>query len=103
MAHTAHHGPMARVGSWLNTDGRPHPVENGLAAVTLLLGAVAVITAIFPALHAVSCWTGLVGIATGGWTQLISATTAQRFVAVTGLGAAAVGFYLGMANGGMFG
>ncbi|WP_326598035.1 hypothetical protein [Streptomyces sp. NBC_01803] len=103
MTHTAHHGPMARVGSWLNTDGRPHPVENGFAAVTLLLGAVAVITSIFPGLHLVSCWTGLAGIATGGWAQLISATTGQRFAAVIGLGAAAVGFYLGTANGGLFG
>ncbi|MGK5533126.1 hypothetical protein [Streptomyces sp. URMC 129] len=103
MAHTAHHGPRARVGAWLNTDGRPHPVENRFATVTLLLGAVAAITAIFPGLHLVSSWTGLAGIATGGWAQLISATTAQRFVAVIGLGAAAVGFYLGTANGGLFG
>jgi hypothetical protein len=99
MTQTAHHGPL----SFLNTDGRSHPVANGVAAATLLLGAVAALTAIVPDLHLISSWAGLAGIATGGWGQLISATTAERFLLIIGLGAAAVGFYLGMAHGGLFG
>ncbi len=99
MTQAAHHGPL----SFLNTDGRSHPVENAFTLATLLLGAVAGLTAISPDLHVISCWTGLAGIATGGWGQMISATTAERFVLVIGLGAAAVGFYLGMAHGGLFG
>ncbi len=97
MAHLAH--PM----TYLNTDGRTHPVENGAASAALLLGLVAVLASIFPGLHLISSWAGLAGIGLGAWAQLISATTGQRFLAVLGLGAAGVGFYLGMAHGGLFG
>ncbi|MFG3254011.1 hypothetical protein [Streptomyces sp. NPDC048172] len=87
--------------SLLNTDGKPHPVENSFAAVTAVLGAVAIITSIWPGLHLISAWTGLAGILTGMWGQFISATTGERFVTIIGLGAAAVGFYLGVAHGGL--
>ncbi len=43
------------------------------------------------------------GILTGGYGQFISATTAERFVLVLGLGASAVGFFLGIAHGGLWG
>ncbi|SFD21863.1 hypothetical protein [Streptomyces aidingensis] len=93
------HGPL----SFLNTDGRPHPRENALAVVTLVLGAVALAFGFVPALNMVASWVGLAGIVTGGWGQMVSATTAERFVVVIGLGGAGLGFYLGMANGGLFG
>ncbi|GEB50765.1 MULTISPECIES: hypothetical protein [Streptomyces] len=86
--------------TYLNTDGRPHPVENSLATVTLVLGAVAALTAIWHGLHLISSYTGVVGVLTGAWAQMISATTGERFVAVIGMGAAAIGFYLGVAHGG---
>ena len=100
MAHAARRTSLSPF-SLLNTDGKPHPVENSFAAVTALLGAVAIITSIWPGLHLISSWTGIVGIATGMWGQFISATTGERFVTVIGLGAAAVGFYLGVAHGGL--
>jgi len=93
----------SRLSSYLDSDGKPHPVQNAFAAVTAALGALAIITAIWPGLHLISSWAGLVGIFTGGWGQFISATTAERFVLVLGLGASAVGFFLGMAHGGLFG
>lgn len=99
MTQAAHHGPL----SFLNTDGRSHPVQNAFAVATLLLGAVAAVTAIFPGMHLLSSWAGLVGIAVGGWGQLISATTAERFLLIIGMGASGVGLYLGMAEGGLFG
>lgn len=99
MAQAVRRSPI----SLLNTDGRPHPVENSFAAVTLLLGAVAIITSIWPGLHLVSSWFGLIGILTGAWGQFISATTGERFLTVIGLGSAAVGFYLGVAHGGLIG
>lgn len=86
----------------LNTDGQPHPVENTLAAVTLIFGLIAIITAMWHDLHVVSSWSGLVGVLTGAWGQMISVTTAERFVLVIGLGASAVGFFLGMARGGLW-
>jgi hypothetical protein len=87
----------------LNSDGQPHPLENTLVAVTLALGLVAFVTAFFYGLHLLSSWTGLVGILTGAYGQYRSVTTAERYGLIIGLGLAAVGFYLGMAHGGLFG
>ncbi|WP_329176968.1 MULTISPECIES: hypothetical protein [unclassified Streptomyces] len=86
-----------------NTDGRPHPLVNTLAAVTLVLGGIAIISSIFNSLHLLSSWTGLAGIFTGGYGQFVSATTPERFALVIGLGMAAVGFFIGVAHGGLWG
>lgn len=90
-------------GSLFATDDKPHPVQDILLAVTLVLGAVSFITAMFHHLHLLSSWTGLVGILTGAYGQFISETTRERFGLIVGLGASAVGFFLGMAHGGLFG
>ncbi|MFF6780986.1 hypothetical protein [Streptomyces sp. NPDC012510] len=90
-------------GSLLATDNKPHPVQDTLLAVTLVLGAVSFIAGMFHHLHLLSSWTGLVGILTGAYGQFISETTRERFGLIVGLGAAAVGFFLGMAHGGLFG
>ncbi|MER5930212.1 hypothetical protein [Streptomyces sp. NPDC002054] len=89
--------------SLLATDGKPHPLQDALLAATVVLGAVALITAFFPDLHLLTSWAGLIGILTGGYGQFISATTRERFALVVGLGASALGFFLGMAHGGLFG
>jgi len=85
------------------TDGKPHPLQDTLMAVTLVLGVLAFVSAMFHNLHLLSSWAGLVGILTGAYGQFISATTRERFVLIIGLGASAVGFFLGMAHGGLFG
>ncbi|MEV6614596.1 hypothetical protein AB0N31_12120 [Streptomyces sp. NPDC051051] len=90
-------------GSLLATDGRPHPLQDTLMAVTLVLGTVAFVTAMFHSLHLLSSWAGLVGIFTGAYGQWISETTRERFGLILGLGASGVGFFLGMAHGGLFG
>lgn len=90
-------------GGLFATDGKPHPLQDALMAVTLVLGVTSFITAMFHHLHLLSSWTGLVGILTGAYGQWISVTTRERFGLVLGLGAAAVGFFLGMAHGGLFG
>jgi ABC-type dipeptide/oligopeptide/nickel transport system permease subunit len=87
----------------LNSDGKAHPRENTFALATAVFGLVAAISAIFPAQHLLSSWTGLAGIVTGGYGQFISATTGERFVLIIGLGAAAVGLLLGVAHGGLWG
>ncbi|OON79253.1 hypothetical protein [Streptomyces tsukubensis] len=84
-------------------DGRSHPLQDTLVLVTLALGVLAVVSAAFNNLHLLSSWAGLVGILTGAYGQFISATTRERFGLVVGLGAAAVGFFIGMAHGGLFG
>ncbi|MEU7473619.1 MULTISPECIES: hypothetical protein [unclassified Streptomyces] len=90
-------------GGLFATDGKPHPLQDTLMAVTLVLGITSFITAMFHHLHLLSSWTGLVGILIGAYGQWISVTTRERFGLVLGLGAAAVGFFLGMAHGGLFG
>ncbi|MEU1276952.1 hypothetical protein [Streptomyces sp. NPDC005805] len=90
-------------GSLLASDGKPHPLQDSLMAATLVLGAVAFITAMWHHLHLLSSWAGLIGILTGGYGQFISVTTRERFLLIIGLGASAVGFFLGMAHGGLFG
>ncbi|MFI6285660.1 hypothetical protein ACIBCM_13040 [Streptomyces sp. NPDC051018] len=85
------------------TDGKPHPLQDTLVAVTLVLGVLSFVSAMFHNLHLLSSWTGLVGILTGAYGQFISATTRERFLLVLGLGLSAAGFFLGMAFGGLFG
>ncbi|MEU7281339.1 hypothetical protein AB0A69_21560 [Streptomyces sp. NPDC045431] len=100
MAQAFHRHPSS---SLFATDGKPHPVQDTLMVVTLVLGALAFITAQFHSLHLVSSWAGLVGILTGAYGQYISETTRERTLLIIGLGASAVGFFLGMARGGLFG
>jgi hypothetical protein len=91
------------VGGLFATDGKPHPLQDTLLAVTLVLGITSFVTAMFHDLHLLSSWTGLVGLITGVYGQWISETTRERFGLILGLGAAGVGFFLGMAHGGLFG
>ncbi|MET8943203.1 hypothetical protein ABZX30_06350 [Streptomyces sp. NPDC004542] len=90
-------------GSLFATDGKPHPLQDTLMAVTLVLGVTAFVTGFFGSLHLLSSWAGLVGIITGASGQWLSVTTRERFGLILGLGASGVGFMLGMANGGLFG
>lgn len=92
------------VGGLFATDGKPHPLQDTLLAVTLVLGITSFVAALVDDdLHLLSSWTGLVGILTGAYGQWISETTRERFGLIVGLGAAGVGFFLGMAHGGLFG
>ncbi|MFD3611326.1 hypothetical protein ACFWXA_25265 [Streptomyces atroolivaceus] len=90
-------------GSLFATDGKPHPLQDVLMVVTGVLGVLAFVTAMFHNLHLISSWAGLIGILTGAYGQYISRTTWERFGLIMGIGSSAVGFYLGMAHGGLFG
>ncbi|MFD8750605.1 hypothetical protein ACFV0O_06465 [Kitasatospora sp. NPDC059577] len=99
MAQSVHRMPALT----LNTDGHPHPRENTLVALTAVLGVIAFTTSFFYDLHLLTSWTGLAGVVTGFWGVFVSVTTAERFVLMVSLGASAVGFYLGIARGGLWG
>ncbi|WP_327296486.1 MULTISPECIES: hypothetical protein [unclassified Streptomyces] len=106
MAQAARHNPSTRhnaVTSLFASDGKPHPLEDSLGVVALVLGVLAVIAAAFNNLHLLSSWAGLVGILVGAYGMFISITTRERFIVILGIGASAVGFYIGMAHGGLFG
>ncbi|MEV7288174.1 hypothetical protein AB0O01_27020 [Streptomyces sp. NPDC093252] len=90
-------------GSLFATDDKPHPLQDTLLAVTLTLGILSFVTAQFHSLHLISSWAGLIGILTGAYGQWVSVTTRERFGLILGLGFSGVGFFLGMAHGGLFG
>ncbi len=91
-------------GGLFATDGKPHPLQDTLLAVTLVLGITSfVVGLVDDDLHLLSSWAGLVGILTGAYGQWVSETTRERFFLILGLGASGVGFFLGMAHGGLFG
>lgn len=83
----------------LNTDGRRHPLENGLAVFTLAAGLVAFVTGFMVSMHVLASWAGLAALGVGLYAQMISATRAERMVIVTGLVFAFVGMALGIAHG----
>jgi hypothetical protein len=83
----------------LNTDGHPHPRENTLTIVTFALGAIALICAVV-GVHPLGAAVGLAGMVIGAYAQLVSATTAERWLIVFGAGASFVGFGVNLAFGG---
>lgn len=84
-----------------NTDGRPHPLQNTLMALSFVLGVIAVCTAGFFSLHITTAWTGVAGVLAGGLGLFLSETTAGRFGLIIALGLSGVGFYLGVSRGGL--
>ncbi|GAA1358800.1 hypothetical protein [Streptomyces beijiangensis] len=100
MAQAIRRNPAA---SLFATDGRPHPLQDTLVAVTAVLGAIAIAASFFDNLHLLGSWAGLAGILTGAYGMFVSVTTRERFVLIVGLGASAVGFFIAMAHGGLFG
>lgn len=99
MSQATRAGGQARRIRLLNTDGRRHPLENGLAVFTLAAGVVAFITGFMVRMHVLASWAGLAALAVGLYAQMISATRAERMVIVTGLVLAFVGMALGIAHG----
>jgi hypothetical protein len=86
----------------LNTDHRPHPLANTLTLITACLGTIAVISAGFPSLHMLAGWTGATGLAVGLWAQMVSATTAGRFVNATAMIFSGLGLLFGLGHGGLY-
>ncbi|OMI88126.1 hypothetical protein ACGH52_19340 [Streptomyces sp. BBFR25] len=87
----------------LATDGKRHPLQDALLAVTVVLGVLALATASFRGLHVLTSWAGLLGVLTGGYGQYVSETTRERFGLILGLGACALGLFFGIYHGGLVG
>jgi hypothetical protein len=86
----------------MNSDGKRHPLVNGLAIFTLATGVVSFAFGFVVARHVIASWVGLAALVVGFYAQLISATREQRIVIVTGLVAAFVGIMLAFSHGGLF-
>ena len=77
-----------------------HPWENSLAVGTFVAGLIAFITGAIRETHLVAVCVGVVACLVGLYSQLVSATTGERWINVLGIGLAFVGVALGLAHGG---
>jgi len=92
----------------LNSDGRPHPVENIMAVSVLILGLASFVVGMIlrnsagagPAIRIIATATGLIALVVGLYAQMVSATREQRVIIVTGIIAGFVGLALGLGQGG---
>jgi hypothetical protein len=84
----------------LNTDGKSHPRENSLAVATISFGIVALVLGFIVKAHVPAAIIGLVGFPLGLYSQMISATTGERWLNVTGTIGCVVGLALALAHGG---
>jgi FtsH-binding integral membrane protein len=94
----------------LNTDGKPHPVENATAIFVLVSGLVSFVLGLVvrnahtgPAAHIIATATGLAALLVGLYAQMVSSTRNQRVVIVTGIIAGFVGLAIGLSRGGFTG
>lgn len=84
----------------LNTDGERHPKENSLAVISFVLGVAAFALGLVVAAHLPAAIIGVVGFPLALYSQMVSATTGQRWLNVIGMIGAFVGLALAIAHGG---
>jgi len=91
----------------LNSDGRPHPVQNMLTIFTLVVGLISFVLGMIvrnvhtgAAVIIVATATGLVACLVGLYMQMVSSTREQRVLIVTGIIAGFVGLAIGLSKGG---
>jgi hypothetical protein len=84
----------------LNTDGERHPKENSLAVASCVMGVVAFALGLVVAAHLPAAVIGIAGFPIALYSQMISATTGQRWLNVIGMIGSFVGLGLAIAHGG---
>lgn len=85
----------------LNTDGKSHPRENSLALIAFALGTLALILGLFiPGAHLIAAISGVIGFPLALYSQMVSATTGERWFNVIGMIGGFVGTGLALAGGG---
>ncbi|GAA2443163.1 hypothetical protein GCM10010191_69470 [Actinomadura vinacea] len=84
----------------LNTDGERHPVENSLAVASITLGLLALVLGFIPATHFFGALAGVIGLPLSLYSQLVSATTGERWLNVVGMVASFVGAAFALSHGG---
>jgi hypothetical protein len=91
---------MPQVLSRARTERRTHPREASFAVITLVTGVIAFFSGAVHDSHLVAVCVGIGAFLFGLYSQLVSATTGERWVNVIGIGLAFVGVGLGLSHGG---
>ena len=73
--------------------------DHVLAYATLVIGSLALV--LLAVSHSAAAWTGLLTVAVGGWSQLVSRTRPERFENIAGITAGALALAVGLARGGL--
>jgi hypothetical protein len=84
----------------LNTDGRTHPRENSLAVAAIVFGVVAFALGWVTPAHLPASIIGIIGFPLALYSQMISATTGERWLNVIGMIGSVVGLALAISHGG---
>jgi hypothetical protein len=84
----------------LNNDGERHPMENSLAVISFVLGVAAFALGLLVAAHLPASIIGVVGFPIALFSQMVSATTGQRWLNVIGMIGSFIGLALAIAHGG---
>ncbi|MCW2890305.1 MAG: hypothetical protein QOE54_1137 [Streptosporangiaceae bacterium] len=84
----------------LNTDGERHPRENSLAVAAVIFGIAAFVLGFIVDAHMLAAIIGVLGFPLGLYSQMVSATTGERWLNVVGMIGSAVGLALALAHGG---
>jgi hypothetical protein len=93
VARTAPHAPHLSV---------PHvSTDRLLAALSLGLGLVAILMTAFEEWDA-ALWIGLATLLIGGWAQMVSETTRERFESVFAVTLGGLALWIGLNSGGYF-
>jgi CHASE2 domain-containing sensor protein len=77
-----------------------HPRETSFAVITLVTGLIAFFAGAVHDSHFVAVCVGIGAFLFGLYSQLVSATTGERWVNVIGIGLAFLGVGLGLSHGG---
>ena len=84
----------------LNTDGERHPVENALAVASITIGLIALVLGFIPPAHFFGALAGVIGLPLALYSQMISATTGERWLNVIGMVASFLGAAFAVSHGG---
>ncbi|GLZ14831.1 hypothetical protein Acsp04_50660 [Actinomadura sp. NBRC 104425] len=84
----------------LNTDGERHPLENALAIAAITIGLIALVLGFIPATHFFGALAGVIGLPLALFSQMVSATTGERWLNVIGMIASFLGAAFALRHGG---